>query len=149
MREIKFRAWFTKRQEMVNVETMNLFSTCVEVGAKVDHEKGGWYTQISESTNRKTALPGSTRQVPRVVLMQYTGIKDSKGNEVYEGDIIKVNKLTFESSAPLPENLTVTYYGGMFQFFRGKEPLMGLHLAYLDDGEIIGNIFENPELITA
>ncbi len=81
-------------------------------------------------------------------LMQYTGLKDKNGTEIYEGDLIKVNKLSFESSAPLPEIMTVTYYGGMFQLFRGEESLMGLHLNYLDDGEVIGNIHQNPELLT-
>lgn len=79
---------------------------------------------------------------------QFTG-ETIGGKEIYRGDIIKVNKLTFESSAPLPENLNVEYYHGMYQLFRGKEPLMGLHLSYLKEGDIIGNMFENPGLIAA
>lgn len=67
--------------------------------------------------------------------------------EIFHGDVIKVNQLTFESSAPLPENLNVEYYHGMYQLFRGREALMGLHLDYLKDGEVMGNMFENPELI--
>jgi hypothetical protein len=78
---------------------------------------------------------------------QFTGESiNNKG--IYHGDIIKVSKLSFESSAPLPENLNVEYYSGMYQLFRGKEPLMGLHLHYLEEGEIVGTMFENPELIT-
>ncbi|MEK3776653.1 YopX family protein [Paenibacillus sp. FSL K6-4396] len=84
---------------------------------------------------------------PYMVLMLYSGIKDSKGKDYYDGDIVKVSKLNFESSGPLPENLVVRLYGGMFQLFRGKEPLMGLHLGYIEDGEVIGNIYENPELL--
>jgi uncharacterized phage protein (TIGR01671 family) len=81
-------------------------------------------------------------------ILLFTEQKDRSGKEICEGDIVKVNKLTFESSAPLPENLIVKYYGGMFQLFRGNECLMGLHLLYIDDCEIIGNIYENPGLIT-
>ncbi|ADO59927.1 YopX family protein [Paenibacillus polymyxa] len=77
----------------------------------------------------------------------YSGQKDKLENEYCDGDIVKVNKFTFESSAPLPENLIVRNYGGMFQLFRGKESLMGLHLSYIEDGEIVGNIYENPEML--
>ena len=86
-------------------------------------------------------------QSPEVVLMLKSGVEDSKGNDYYDGDVVKVNKLTFGSSGPLPENLVVRLYGGMFQLFRNKEPLMGLHLGYIEDGEVIGNIYENPELL--
>ncbi|WP_145413779.1 YopX family protein [Paenibacillus xylanexedens] len=84
---------------------------------------------------------------PDVVLMLKSGVKDSKGKDYYDGDIVKVNKLNFESSGPLPENLVVRLYEGMFQLFRGREPLMGLHLGYIADGEVIGNIYENPEFL--
>ncbi|OPG91316.1 hypothetical protein B2I21_35035 [Chryseobacterium mucoviscidosis] len=84
---------------------------------------------------------------PYMVLMLKSGVKDSKGKDYYDGDIVKVNKLTFKSSGRLPENLVVRLYDGMFQLFRGKEPLMGLHLGYIADGEVIGNIYENPELL--
>lgn len=62
--------------------------------------------------------------------------------EIYHGDVIKVNELTFDTAGPLPDILTVGFYGGMYQFFRNRTPLMGLHLHYLKDGEIIGNTFE-------
>ncbi|MBP1309183.1 putative phage protein (TIGR01671 family) [Paenibacillus sp. 1182] len=77
----------------------------------------------------------------------YSGQKDKHEKEYCDGDIVKVNKLTFGSSAPLPEFLIVRYYGGMFQLFRGNESLMGLHLLYIEDGEIVGNIYENPEML--
>ncbi|HDR5272581.1 hypothetical protein E8M24_31580 [Bacillus thuringiensis] len=78
--------------------------------------------------------------------MQYTGLKDKNGKEICEGDIVRVNKLTFENSGPLPENLVVKFYNGMFQLFRDDEYLYGLHLMYIEDGEVIGNIYENQNL---
>lgn len=83
----------------------------------------------------------------RIELVQYTGLNDKNGKEIYEGDIVRVNKLTFENSGPLPENLVVKFYNGMFQLFRDDEYLYGLHLMYIEDGEVIGNIYENPELL--
>ncbi|MGM1048379.1 MAG: YopX family protein [Bacillota bacterium] len=76
-----------------------------------------------------------------------SGQNDRNGKVIYEGDILKVNKLTFKSSWPLPENLLVKFYGGMFQLYRGDENLMGLHLMYIEDGEVIGNIYDNPDLL--
>ena len=139
MREIKFRVW-----EQLNGKMHYLDFALYEFSEGLNSHKF-----VLPPNRQGLQNPYTMMNLDAVKVMQYTGINDSKGKEIYEGDIVKVNKLTFESSAPLPENLTVTYYGGMFQFFRGKEPLMGLHLTYLDDGEIIGNIFENPELITA
>lgn len=78
----------------------------------------------------------------------YSGVTDKQGKEYCDGDIVRVNKFGFDSAAPLPENLVVRFYGGMFQLFRGKECLMGLNLNYIDDGEIIGTEYENPELMT-
>jgi hypothetical protein len=91
---------------------------------------------------------GSPIECELVSMGQYTG-EVVRNKEIYDGDIIKVNKLSFESSAPFPDNLNVQYYGGMFQLFRGKKALMGLHLLYLEDGEVIGTMYENPELINA
>ncbi|WP_235822790.1 YopX family protein [Cytobacillus massiliigabonensis] len=164
MREIKFRAWFTKRQEMVNVETMNLFSSGVEVGAKVDHEKGGWYTTIQESTNRKTALPGSTQQVPRVNLMQYTGLKDKNGKEIYEGDILKckVRRRKYASEfdwvgeeVSTNRNYLVEWWesasniGYRVRDGRGKTMMIKPSSLNTMEAEVIGNIYENPELINS
>lgn len=85
-----------------------------------------------------------------IAVREYTGLKDKYGKEIFEGDIVRVNKLTYETSGLLPENLMVKYYSGMFQFFRGENDcLMGLHLLYLDDGEVIGNIYEHKHLLEA
>ena len=79
---------------------------------------------------------------------QFSG-ETLNGKEIYDGDVIKVTKLSFDTSGPLPDNLNVKFYGGMYQLFRGARPLMGLHLLYLEEGEVIGTMFENPNLITS
>lgn len=65
-------------------------------------------------------------------IMQYTGLKDKNGKEIYEGDLLKVNDVNTV--------MEVKWY----------DDSAGFNLAYLNKNtcEVIGNIHENPELIT-
>jgi uncharacterized phage protein (TIGR01671 family) len=85
---------------------------------------------------------------------QFTNSRDSKrtakypqGQEIYEDDIIRVEELHFDTSGSLPDILNVKFYDGTFQLFRGKQCLMGLHLSYVKNGEVIGRIFDNPDFL--
>ena len=67
-------------------------------------------------------------------LMQYTGLKDKNGTEIYEGDIVDVvNGIT-----------VVTYDDGCF---RAKLNGSNYRLSGWKSVEVIGNIYENPELL--
>ena len=71
-------------------------------------------------------------------LMQYTGLKDKNGVEIYEGDI--VNLPTDGEFSPVEITFTVD------RDFNGWEVLP----QHIEDGaEVIGNIYENPELLGA
>ena len=67
-------------------------------------------------------------------IMQYTGLKDKNGKEIYEGDIIKY------PHGEVPYG-PVKWTGNGFWV---KEPSEYTHMPH--DREIIGNIYENPEL---
>jgi len=75
----------------------------------------------------------------RFELMQYTGLLDRNGKEIYEGDILssftypKIGKLI-----RIPKQKIVEFnVGGIWQGYQ------------IDDtDEIIGNIYENPDLLT-
>lgn len=73
------------------------------------------------------------------VLMQYTGLKDKKGKEVYEGDIYHMGD---------PKILYKVIYksDGFIGNQIGNKSLAGL-THWQDKIEVIGNIFSNPELI--
>jgi uncharacterized phage protein (TIGR01671 family) len=95
-----------------------------------------------------------------LVVQQYTGLKDSKGVEIYEGDIIQalpaprkgmgIDQSQYDYML-LRTPKIVLYVNGSFRLF-DKIPQSYSSLVdyyYIDaDMEIIGNFFENPELIT-
>ena len=70
-------------------------------------------------------------------VMQFTGLKDKNGKEIYEGDILEFTDQTTSLSKPFKIRETVKYLGCSFY------PNFGAN-----EGEIIGNIYENPDLLT-
>ncbi len=115
MREIKFRAWNGREKEMYLAGTYIPFEFCtVENGIQV------------VPCNNWT-------------LMQYTGLKDKNGKEIYEGDIVR--------SGWDEEEIGVAEWCDVLARW-------GFNLGYCEDeyiqvteGEVTGNIYENPELI--
>lgn len=73
------------------------------------------------------------------ILMQYTGLKDKNGKEIYEGDIIEFEYHNGGGFSRVKE--PVTFYNGQFSVW--QESINN----YNENCEIIGNIFENPELV--
>lgn len=78
-----------------------------------------------------------------IVIMQFTGLKDKNGKEIYEGDIC-----TFNQGQPFQEDIKgyIKFSYGSFVF---KSPThnSALHTEKMRFFEIIGNIYENSEII--
>lgn len=78
-----------------------------------------------------------------IELMQSTGFKDKNGKEVFVGDIIKCTR-GCPHEVYLEKEYGGTFIGGMpAVYLKG----LGDGYAWTEDEEIIGNIYENPELL--
>ena len=120
---IKFRAWHKKRKKYYKVLHLHL-----------DDLGGIWATcegfDIIEQKEIHIQI-----QPKDCIIVQYTGLKDKNGKDIYEGDI--VSSLDFYPSE-------VKYNDNYAQF-------VATDINFLDSEqqkwEVIGNIYENPELL--
>lgn len=78
----------------------------------------------------------SDQGVPELVLLQFTGMLDKNEKEIYEGDIVNI-----------PSGITSVFFerGCFYTPLNGSRYRLG---GWGNEIQIIGNIYENPELIT-
>ena len=79
------------------------------------------------------------------ILMQSTGLKDKNGKEIYEGDIVRFS-LTDGFNYVANEDGVVTYKLGAFYVVNGLTEYL-ISDINTNKVEVIGNIYENPELL--
>jgi len=135
MREIKFRAWVGTHKLMFQVREMIIPDGLNEAGMQ----------EIAATDNYSIVRPLHYIQP---ILMQYTGLKDKNGKEIYEGDIINFNIQDYRGLDHFYKS-EVYYWGSCFSCDTGESCLINLDtiIAEDDEIEIIGNIYENPELL--
>ena len=127
----KYRAWDVLAEKMIDEILMISF---------VRKEIIGKFSDGSTSVPLKFE---DERNGEDVILMQSTGLKDKNGKEVFVGDIIKCTRGCLHE-VYIEKEYGGTYIGGMPAVY-----LKGLRegYAWTEHEEIIGNIYENPELL--
>lgn len=123
----KFRAWDKKWEEMRGVKQIlfdreNVFDVSLDYEDFVVHEN-----------------------IDNIILMQSTGLFDKNGQEVFVGDIIKCTR-GCPHEVYLEKEYGGTYVGGMPAIYL-KSLLNGY--AWTGDEEIVGNVYQNHELLEA
>lgn len=126
MREIKFRAW--------------------------DKDNKGWLIDISQWTvqdlNNSGSLPGDN-----FTIMQYTGLKDKNGKEIYEGDIVDIGLWNGTDSIELERGvINWNEKSSAFKWFSVEDDPSDENNYWLTQSdetyrEVIGNIWENGDLL--
>nr|DAD99728.1 MAG TPA: YopX protein [Siphoviridae sp. ctR6G4] len=123
----KFRAWMKSLKWMCDVTNISFDSKLVDICQQGDTER---CTEISV-------------EFDEIELMQSTGLFDRNGKEVFIGDIVKCTR-GCSHEVYLEKEYGGTFIGGMPAIYL-KGLLSGY--AWTEDDEIIGNIYENPELL--
>jgi len=119
----KFRAWHKSTNRMFNIYSLS-----------PDYIFEDTLNGVGNST-----VPAKTKDCE---IMQYTGLKDKNGNEIFEGDIVK-NGLSGTWIIQPIESGSMSLLGICKQYKDKNFDISALNY----NVEVIGNIYENPELI--
>ena len=149
MKDIEFRVYDKKTKQMVTEENVYKIIDDYEQNGKVEvfgpyykYERYPTYNilvilrylkediidEIDEDTNE-----------PRFEIMQYTGLKDKNGKKIFEGDIVK----------DFLGDVGVVVYSAKHSAFEVKGWENGYRFWHDIDIEVIGNIFDNKEILEA
>lgn len=140
MREIKFRAWLTNENKMYDFD--------------LNDSMGDHFNRLDYGYGKYE-------------LLQYTGLLDKNGKEIYEGDIIRTVKpgecvpnrdsgggiIDYDFIEPEERTCYVEFFAATFATKEVKSKANDNFYAPLDwiihdeQVEVIGNIYENPELM--
>lgn len=118
-RPLKFRVWDKVKKQMFYPS--NTIDWTIGIQGEVF-----WYCGTSVKVN--------------VVVQQFTGLNDSKGNPIYEGDIIEQN------FGEKPSRGLVKFSRGSFRVIWPAEPYDDLGCMLIEYVTVIGNVFENPKM---
>ena len=139
MREIKFRAWDIKYKEMMyDIQNRQSFT-------EYHYKEGGGYLGFHNMLNNQNFN-----------VMQYTGLKDKTGKEIYEGDILQCKCGMWRFDGKQTDKISIKNYEVKWEQINGRwnlykngkfellQPFNKEHLVTWYT--VIGNIHENPEL---
>lgn len=134
MREIRFRAWRKEEKRMIYLAN-NMGS---QTHLQLNNHSWGVFEPDSDDYYGIASANSNLGDI----LMQYTGLKDKNGTDIYEGDIVRSPQGAIQR----------VYYSNQFAAFlcadiyRPNAEIRDTWIVEKED-EIIGNLYENPELL--
>jgi len=143
MREIKFRVWEYKDKKMYEVITIRYK---LQTDTALDISQCVFVSLLG-----KPGIKYNIKAMPsEISFMQYTGLKDKNGKEIYEKDIIQCRKpLSKKDDKYLIAEILEMGYEALKvrdnsnHRYPMREQIMPFYYPY----KVIGNIYENPELM--
>ncbi len=131
MREIKFRAWDEGHKKMWSAHEMGVDELTI-------NPDGRGFVNVHSSS------PKLSEYYPHMIPLQSTGLKDKNGKEIYEGDIIRY---TIPEDEPVKDKRIIFWREDICGF--QAKTLDSKYMGFIQNDyiEIIGNIYESPELL--
>lgn len=120
MKEFKFRAWDKKGKNMFTINNLEIYD---------ELDRDGFYDIDSVINNESWEV------------MQWTGLKDKNDKDIYEGDILKTKRQI--KKFHIVEWTNPIMYGDEY----GDTAGLDMGCSVYPECEVIGNIYENPEMI--
>jgi uncharacterized phage protein (TIGR01671 family) len=147
MRQIKFRAWDKENKNMLYPKPLSPIKFMLSFSGEF-----GWFDLDKQMWSG--IIPKRYYE-----LMQYTGLKDKNGTEIYEGDILLVTSETYTNFGKTPTGrFSKEYYeviwkddGWGYKVLKSDHTIEGTEIKGLKVttkyAEVIGNIYEHPHLL--
>ena len=136
MKILKLKAWLKDFKEMKDI-----------IGFKYTFDKTNITLYFDDNCENHT-----TYMTKDVILLQFTGLKDSIGTEIYEGDIVMMGCIGpgeivyMDEAIPNPENTDTNVYPAFL--IKWDDDSKRCSFFYKDEEiRVIGNIYKNPEIL--
>ena len=133
-REIKFRAWDRMGKTMYNIREIDFLAN-----AEINSIR---LVVAVQTSDEDIDFDFPIRRDGEYDLMQFTGLKNKNGREIFEGDIVTLYDPYTKSihTAPIIWDDPNCRFAIMYTF-------IDFDFLIVDEIEVIGNIYENPELL--
>ncbi len=127
MREIKFRGWHIPKKTMFSAEEM--------ASDQLTLLPTGSFINVSGDSTHLSQIMPQDKFIP----LQFTGMRDKDGKEIYEGDVVELRQETSKGSEGLLTTIVEWSKDGLnFNIYPCHDEKYW---------KVIGNIYENPELV--